>query len=215
VSIPQPQSPAEGFATILRCLVQAVAAMSGGDRLTYRVIGLIADRIRVVNQRFRRLAARLRAGTYRPRHGFRRRKAIDPKPRRPNPLPRQFGWLQPLVPEAVQFRAQLEHHLRDPEMVALMAQAPASMARTLRPLCWMLRVTPPPILALPRRRPRPEAVPPESAPPPAPDPTPRQAAARPARRQSPRRSPPPAPPARPAPPMRRGPPRACGPPHPA
>jgi hypothetical protein len=171
VSIAPPQSPAEGFATIIRWLVQSVAAMSGGDRLTYRVIGLIADRIRVINQGFKRLCARLAAGTYKPRHGFHRRSPIDPKPRRPNPLPEEFGWLLKLVPDAIGYRSQLEYLFRDPAMAALMAAAPASMARVLRPLCWMLRVTPPPILALPRRETsrakagRPKAAP-KTAPPP-------------------------------------------------
>jgi hypothetical protein len=160
VSISPPLSPAAGFAIILRCLTQAVAAMSGGDRLTYRVIGLIADRIRVIKQRFARLAARLAAGTYRPRRFTPRRQPAQRRPRPPNPLPSHFGWLQPLVPEAVQFRAQLENLLRDPQMEALMAAAPASMARALRPLCWMLRLPPPPVLA----RSRPAAPPPEARP---------------------------------------------------
>src|SRR5579863_8420916 len=159
-----PQSPAEGFHTIIRWLVQAVTAMSGGDRLTYAVIGLIVDRIRVINQGFQRLAARLAAGTYRPRRYAPRRKPIDPKPRRQSPLPQDFGWLLKLVPDAVGYRSQLEHHLRDPAMVALMAEAPASMARVLRPLCWMLRLPPPPILARPRREAAPEAAPPAAAP---------------------------------------------------
>jgi hypothetical protein len=190
-------------------LVQVVAAMSGGDRLTHRVIGLIADRIRVVNQRFRRLAARLAAGTYRPRRFARRRKPIDPKPRQKSPLPEQFGWLLQLVPQAIGASAQLEHLLRDPEMAALMAAAPASMARALRPLCWMLRVTPPPILA----RPKPKAAPPEAGPP--------ETGAPPEARPPPEAGPPPPPsqtrpprslrPALPARPV----PRACGPPRPA
>jgi hypothetical protein len=215
MSTPPPRTPAENVAILLRCLSQAVAAMGGGNRLTYLVIGLIVDRIRVINQGFRRLADRIAAGTYRPRRSSPRRTATGRKPRRQSPLPRHFGWLQPLLPEAVQFRAQLEHLLlRNPEMAALIAQAPASMARVLRPLCWMLRLDPPPILARPRPQPAaapaPAAGPPASPshPPPPLSPPPRSP---PPRSPQPLSPPPPARRARRAPPM----PRACGPPRPA
>ena len=150
--IPPPRSPGESFATLLRCLGHAVVAMMGGERLSLQVIALIMGRIREINQGFARLAARLAAGTYKPRryHG---RKAAAPRPRRRSPVPQKFGWLLPLVPEAVQYRAQVEHLLlRDPAMAALIAAAPAPMARVFRPLCWMLRLEPPPILARPRRK---------------------------------------------------------------
>ena len=39
-----------------------------------------------------------------------------------------------MLPEAVQYRAQLDHLMRDPEMLALLEAAPAPMARVLRPL---------------------------------------------------------------------------------
>jgi len=164
------------------------------------VIVLVTGRIRDLGQRFARLAARLGAGTYKPRrhHG---RNSGDPRPRRRNPLPHQFGWLLPLVPEAVAYRSQLEFLLRDPAMLALIAAAPAPMARVLRPLCWMLRLTPPPILAPPR----PATAPPRPATPPRAVPLSLAPNPRPA---------PPAQQARPAPPASPvG--RACGPPCPA
>jgi hypothetical protein len=192
-----PRSPAESFATLLRCLGHAVVAMMGGERLTLQVIALIMTRIREINQRFKRLAAHLAAGTYKPRR-YLGRKAAEPKPRRRNPLFQKFGWLLPLVPEAVQYRAQLEHLLlRDPAMAALIQSAPAPMARVLRPLCWMLHLEPPPILARPAVQatpPRPKT--PPRSPPPTPQPEPPAPAAR------------PAPPALPVA-------RACGPPLPA
>jgi hypothetical protein len=180
---------------MLQWLSRAVAAMSAGDRLSYALIGHIIDRIRVVNQRFRRLVARLAAGTFRPRRRCHRRKSIDPKPRRKNPLPHKFGWLLPLVPEAVQYRGQLEYLFHDPAMIALLEAAPAPMARILRPLCWALHLPLPPILSRTRSA---------AAPPPA------QAATAP-------QAPPPPPPPRlqrrsPAP-ARTVPSRACGPPH--
>jgi len=82
------------------------------------------------------------------------------------------------VADAVGYRSQLENLLRDPEMAALLAAAPASLGRPLRSLCWMLRVDPPEILALPKKPrpprkkpPAPEPAPeaPEPAPPPRPE----------------------------------------------
>jgi hypothetical protein len=171
-------TPAERFASLLRWLTQAVAAMSGGDRLSYLLIGLIADRIRQIKQRVARLAARIAAGRYAPRRSAPRRSAprrssTVRRPRPPNRLPQKLGWLVPLVPEAVVFRAQLEFLLRDPEMAALLAAAPASLRRPVRSLCWMLGIPAPetlapilaPIPAGPRSAPRPAAAAAAQAPP--------------------------------------------------
>ena len=166
-----PITPAEKFAAMLRWLGQCVAAMSGGDRLSYFLIGQIITRIRVINQSFARLAARIRAGRYVRRIVTAPRRGAA-KPRPANPLPSHFGWLLPLVPEAMGSRSHLEYLFRDPEMVALMAAAPASMRRSIRSLCHMLGVSPPDILALPRkprqpRKPRaPASKPPEARRPP-------------------------------------------------
>jgi hypothetical protein len=188
---------------LLRSLVHAVVTRGICGQLAGPVVGLILDRIRDINQRFARLAARLRDGHSVPRHGF-RRSSSDRKPRRHNPLPHTFGWLLPLVPDAVQSRGQLEHTLQTPEMVALIAEAPASMARILRPLCWMLHLTPPPILARPR--PRVESEPPEPEPPEPTPPAPAAAPPTPSRAPSPGNRP-----------VRSAPlaPRVCGPPRPA
>jgi hypothetical protein len=157
--LPPPPTAADKFATLIRWLSLAVAAMMGGDRLPLNLIGLITDRLRRVNQLFARIAN----GRFFPR----RRTARPPgRPPPPDKLPRKFGWLLPLVPEAVGYRGQLENLLRDPEMAALMAAAPAPMGRALRPLCRMLGLEPPPILAPPERKPRP--TPPRPAPPPTP-----------------------------------------------
>jgi len=166
-------------------------------RLASPLLRLITDRLRGINQRFKRLADRLAAGTYRPRryHG---RKPTEQKPRQKSPLPQQFGWLLALAPELIGNRSQLDHLLQDPAMVALIAAAPAPMARILRPLCWMLRLEPPPILARPRPAPPSRKTrkksPPRSRPP-------KAQPARPAPAS-------PGPPGPPAPPV----PRSCGPP---
>jgi hypothetical protein len=149
----------------------AVVAMMGGERLPLALIGLITDRIRRAKQLFARVAARVAAGLYIPRH---RAAAPRPgqKPPPPDRLPRNFGWLLKLVPDSVGYRSQLENLLRDPEMAALLAAAPVPMARALRPLCRMLGLPPPPILAPPPRKPRPKRAKAAAAPQPPPRPPP-------------------------------------------
>ena len=144
-----PLSPAQKFAAIILWLGRAVVARGGGDRLSAPLIALVIDRIREINQRVARLAARVAGGRYTPRRSAARRPATIRRPRRPGALPRHFGWLLPLVPEAVGYRSQLDHLLRDPEMLALIEAAPTAMRRPLRSLCWMLRLRPPPVLAPP------------------------------------------------------------------
>ena len=146
-----PETPAERFASIIRCLCKAVAEMRGGDRLSHYLISLIVERLRPINQCFARIAARVAAGTFVPRRSAPRRKPAAPRPRPPSKLPRQRGWLVALLPtaNANAYRAQLENLLRDPEMAALLATAPESLRRPVRSLCWMLRVSPPPLLAPP------------------------------------------------------------------
>ena len=195
-------SPAENLATILRWLARSVATQGILHKLAAPIVGLLLGRIRTIGQDFARLVARLRTGTYRPRRYAPRRPPAARTPRRHSDLPRTFGWLLPMLPEAVQYRAQLDHLMRDPEMLALLEAAPAPMARVLRPLCWSLRLSPPPVLA----RPRPAGRPPRFAAP--------AEAPRPARSHRPA-SPPGSPPRispRSRPPAAPVPPRACGPP---
>ena len=178
-----PRTPVECFCTLIAWLNKAVVARMGGDRLSLSVISLIIDRLRGINQCFKRIAARVGDGTYAPRRFAGRDPTAKPPPRPPDKLPRTFGWLIPLVPDATGYRSQLEFLLRDPGFAALLAAAPASLGRPLRSLCWMLRVTPPELLAPPKRprkppkprEPRPPRPPP--LPPPRPPPTPPEAPA--------------------------------------
>ena len=178
-----PRSPAECFDTLVAWLSRAVVARMGGGLLSQLVIGHIIDRLRGIKQGFARLAARIAAGTYRPRRATPRGPLATPRPRPPDRLPRTFGWLIPLVPDATGYRSQLEFLLRDPGFAALLAAAPASLGRPIRSLCWMLRVTPPEILAPPKRprkppKPREPRQPrPAPLPPPRPPPTPPEAPA--------------------------------------
>jgi len=170
-----PRTPAECFATLIACLTQEVVAMGGGNRLSFLLIGLITERLRRIKQCFARIATRIREGNYAPRRFAPHRKPETPRPRPPSRLPQKFGWLLPLVPHSVGHRSQLEYLLRDPEMLALLAAAPATLRRPLRSLCWMLRVDPPEILALPKKprpppKPRPAKQPAQAAPERRPDP---------------------------------------------
>jgi len=166
--MPNPQpTAAERIARFLLHLIQGVAARSGAG-LPFPLIALIGNRIRLIKQSIARLAARVADGTYAPRRSGPRRESESPKPRQESPLPSKFGWLLPLVPDAVVWRSQLEHLFRDPEVVALLAAAPASLGRPIRSLCWMLLLRPPDILAPPRRPRRPAKPRPPREPKPAP-----------------------------------------------
>jgi hypothetical protein len=160
-----PRTPAECLGTILLWLSRAVDVHYRNGRLAVPLMMLIMNRIRTINHAFARLAARIGEGKFFPR----RRPAAThrptaPRPRGQNPLPQGFAWMLKLVPGTAVYGSQLQHLLAEPEMAALIAAAPAAMARTLRPLCWMLGISPPPILALPPRPkpPRPPAPEPEA-----------------------------------------------------
>jgi hypothetical protein len=152
--VPTPsRTPLESFAIIRRCLIEAVAAQTGWG-LALPLIALIVGKITAIGRRFANLAGRIGAGSYVPRRPpATPRKAAADRPRRPNPLPQTFAWLLRLVPGAAGFGGQLETLFRQPEMAALLAAAPEPTGRALRPLCWMLGVAPPPLLA--RQRPAP------------------------------------------------------------
>jgi hypothetical protein len=186
--VPNPPLPApvEKFGSLIRWLSHAVITRTHFG-LPQSLIGPLIDRLRGINQYLKRIADRVRDGKYAPRRSIPRQPPAErrpqPRPRPPDKLPRKFGWLLPLVPEAAVFRSQLEHLLRDPEFSALIAAAPATLGRPLRSLCWMLWVRPPDILA-PAKRPRPprpprpaKAAKPPPLPPIGPPPTPPDAPA--------------------------------------
>ena len=144
-------TPAERFTALIAWLTKAVADMSGGDRLSYSLIGHIIDRLRTLKWRVLRIAARVQAGTYVPRrYPAERKPATVTQPKKPSNLPTKFGWLLPLVPDAIGYRSQLQNLLNNPEMAALVAAAPTSLAQPLRSLCHMLGLRPPDIRKLPK-----------------------------------------------------------------
>jgi hypothetical protein len=156
----------ERLAVLARMLCGAIAGQQIGRVLGGQIPGPLVlplmERLKSIRDRFSRLAGRIVAGTYRPRHDAPREKPATPRLRTQTPSRQKFGWLDPLLPEAAQYRGHLLALLHDPEMAALVEVAPGPVARILRPLCWMLKVKPPPILAAPRRQP--------GTPPPAPSP---------------------------------------------
>ena len=194
-----PRTPAERFAGILAWLNRALAAAAAKNRLMAPLILLLWPRLNRLAARFASLAARVAAGTAAPRRRTSPRPA-SARPRKPYArLPRRFGWLLRLEREAAAAAgSQLQHLLTDPEMADILAAAPQA-GRLLRPLCRMLGVRPPVVLAPP---PRP-AGPPVAAR--------RRAAGRPFPATPPPDSPHAPPRAGPRPP-RRSPLGACGPP---
>ena len=152
-------APAERLAALLLSLVRAVDSRRLTGRLATPLFILIFNRIRGIKQIFGRLAVRIAAGRFSARCVTERPRAeqprAEPRPRSKNPLPRGVAWLIKLVPEAAAHASRLRSLLADPEMLALLAAAPAPMRRPLRSLCHMLGVEPPPMLApLPRARPQ-------------------------------------------------------------
>jgi hypothetical protein len=135
------------LAVILTGLCGVVAAcggrrMLGWDRRPHdpAVVPLIVPiwgRLSRLRQRFARLVARVLAGrmprvpavarvrTARVAAGVR--------------LPAGYGWLLRMVPDAVQFGAQFQALLDDPEIGPALVEAPGA-GRVLRPLCKMLGV---------------------------------------------------------------------------
>ena len=152
---PLPRTPHERFAAIIDLLCRTVAARIAGGRLAGPLILLIWRRLSRMGVRFAAIAARHEAGTL----PAPRRRPRAPRPARPRPpplLPRGVAWLLRLVPEAAGGASQLQHLLADAEMAALIAAAPQA-GRILRPLCRMLGLRPPAVLALPPRPARPPA----------------------------------------------------------
>jgi hypothetical protein len=207
-----PSAPAERLARIIELLCRAIAARGGLGRVAAPLVVLIWARLRRLVGRILRLAARIEAGTP-PRPRRRAARPRLPRPtRRPPPtcrLPRGRAWLLRLVPgEGACAASQLRHLLTEPDMLALAAADPR-MGRLLRPLCHMLGVAPPPVLAPAQVRSPPAAPAAPAADAPAAPRLPKAAAPWPAAPVAP--APPRQPPA--APPRRR--PAICGPPLPA
>ena len=123
-------------------------------------------RITRAKQRLIRLLTRLATGSYpNPRAARPGRPAGAPAIR----LPQRHAWVIGILGyQAAGYASQLEHLLRDPATLALLAAAPphaqAAAARTLRPLCHMLGIPLPPSLQPPTPNPAPPKPRPEKPP---------------------------------------------------
>ena len=157
-----PSTPTERFSSLVLGLIHIL------DRHC-RNGALAAPRFVLI---FARLAARIQAGRAFPRRSEAPRKPAEKKaPRTKNPLPQGVAWLIKLIPETAVSASQLRFLLAEPEMVALLATAPAQLRKPIRSLCRMLGLDPPKILALPpdtrpkrpakERKPRPRREKPE------------------------------------------------------
>jgi hypothetical protein len=141
-----PLTPAARFARLIAALCEVVAASR--KRLAGPLIILIWTRLRRMALRVDRVAARVASGPLpppRPRSAAPRRQPVAPPAQR---LPRGFAWLVRLAPQTAFGAGQLQALLDDPAMQGLIAAAP-QIGRTLRPLCRMLGVHPPPSLRRP------------------------------------------------------------------
>ncbi len=181
---PAPPTPADRLSALIVRFVCAMFARRVGAHLGFvpgPLVILITDRLRLVSQRFHRLADRVRAGwVYQPRQATRRAPAeppTDKPPRKPaeraDPslaLLKQVRLIPGHDVETIkrEFRQLL---LTDPEMQAVMAAAPGPAWRILSPLCRMIGLPRPDILAPP---PRPKAEKPPKPPKAPKPPRPRQ-----------------------------------------
>ena len=124
---------------------------------------------------FLRIIEQVRTGTY--KHRTPRKPSDEPRPERqaserkplpPGAVPKKFGWFVRFVPESLRpFGGNFTHLVQQPEIAAIIAQAPEALGRPLRTLCWAFGVKPPAIIAPPKRprKPRPEKTPVEPEPP--------------------------------------------------
>ena len=145
------QPPAVRFAAIISLLREIVGAV--GYRTVDPPLNIaVYKRLCAFARRF----AQILAQPPRPTPPQSASPRQHPRAQRPKPAPRavklptRFGWLPRLYPghQIPGAGGQLAHLLTEPDMIALIKDRP-SLARILRPLCHMLRLTPPPYLALP------------------------------------------------------------------
>ena len=158
--------PADRFALIIEGLCQAVARRCGLGGLAGPFIILIWSRLRRLKARFARHAT-ISPPSSRPAA---KRPVSPTRQSRLLLLPRRSAWLLRLVPETASGASQLRHFLADPDVAALLVEAP-QLRRILRPLCRMLgirpaRALPPPDTAptAPTAPSTPSDAPPQAAP---------------------------------------------------
>ncbi len=142
--------PAQRFAAIIALLREIVGAV--GYRTVDPPLNIaVYKRLGFFARRFAQILAQPARPARPPSTPRQHPRAQRPKPApRAVKLPTRFGWLPRLYPghQIPGAGGQLAHLLTEPDMIALIKDHP-SLARILRPLCHMLRLTPPLYLALP------------------------------------------------------------------
>jgi len=160
---PAPTLPGvvERLGGFLRHIGLTLAGRVSWTTLSPLLVARVCKRFRLIKWRFERIEALVSKGEYKPR-----RRSIHssggarkPPPPPPDPRMRKFGWLEQVLPDVAMLRGGFLSQLRDPRMVALIEAAPVALIPPLRSICWMLKLKPPPLLALPKR-PAPSAEPP-------------------------------------------------------
>lgn len=176
------------FIAIMKDLCKAVAAQGAkGAFGPYAITRLLWTRLNRAINRVAILARQLAENgpppPPKPRRRIRKPQPASespagraPKPRPEFVLPRRFGWVL-AVWETRGYAAQFNHLLSQPEMIA-MIEADPRFGRTLRPICHILGIRPPPCLQRPK---------------PTPTPKPKPKPAKPARKRRKPRAPKPAP----------------------
>jgi hypothetical protein len=165
---PIPSTAWHRFGVLFRLMATLVESRNGhgSGGLGYQTVRAIVHRLTFLKLRVRRLIAAVAEGRYVPRRGFTRRPAAprDPKaaPSR-DPLVRQAGWLQKLIPEMSAHNGGFRDLLRDPDMIAIIEAGPEALRRSLRTMGRMFGPTRYPILAR-RRKPAPPKPPPPKPP---------------------------------------------------
>ena len=147
-------SLADRFAWLIDGLCTAIGIGAQKRGIEAALAWAIWIRVRLLGDRLIALAERARAGWVQAqRPGGGQRRAAGPRaPRSPQGrraavagLPQDFGWVERLLPETAQYAGMLRYMLREPEMAALVEQAPQT-GRVLRPLCHLLGVPAPDFL---------------------------------------------------------------------
>ncbi|MHB1301914.1 MAG: hypothetical protein ACYCZB_00360 [Acidiphilium sp.] len=158
---PYPTTPTGRFTAVIQALRYAVADQGKAQSVAIALLILINNRIAALARRFNEILAR---GPLAPRSATPRpiNPATPPKPRKPDQLPRAYGWLRRIVPD---YRvnghiAQFQHLLTEPDMLALIETNPA-LGRALRPLCHIFGIPQPPALQRPKPEPKPASPRPE------------------------------------------------------
>ncbi len=155
------QSLATIFTVIMSTLQALISQQTWQNHARGELLGRVWSRAAEAATRFETLYARWQAGTLRPPR-IRAPRPTPPGAETPPPaptrirlrLPTRRGWLAATHHNLRNVAGQLTHLLERPDAAEFLHAAP-QLGRTLRPICHMLGIAPPPALRLPSRPPRP------------------------------------------------------------